>query len=126
MADCRKSLRLFFRSCDFIPAIHALSFLNMWVFLLNALRTAGLFQCAIIVNHAGTLTTYGEGVKLVATVLYYKDEANIKIAIGPRQQNLESVRGDASGYADVIRWQLARAYAGGEAGLHYQEGRTRS
>lgn len=76
----------------------------MWVLMLKALRTMRLFQYVIIVNRAGKLAiNRKEGVKLVATVVYFKYEASLREAICTPQQILASVRGDASAYAGVIR-----------------------
>lgn len=81
--------------------------------------TTGLFQCAIIVNSADRLAINSkEGIKLVATVLYYKHEVNLKDMIDTPQRIPASVCVDASGYADVIynmeytwwkKWQVGAA-----------------
>lgn len=72
--------------------------------LLKALQTVELLQCAIIVNRAGRLEISSkEWIKLFARVLYYKHKVNLKKAIDKTRQILASVRGDASGYADVTR-----------------------
>lgn len=102
--------------CDFLPAIQGLSFRNMWVLLLKALPRTRLFPSPIVVSPAGKLAILSEEeVELVASMLYYRDEANLKKTIGAPEKIIASVRGDASGYTDVIRcvlWSIHGKNAG--------------
>lgn len=53
-------LAYIFSGCDFSPAIQSLSLLEIWVLFLEAPRTKGILQRAIVIRSE-------EGVKLVAT-----------------------------------------------------------
>lgn len=77
---------------NFLSAIHSLSFPNMRVPLNKTLRIMVPFQCVTIVNRIGRLAIHGDdGIKLVAMVLCFKHEANLKEAIGTPQQILASI-----------------------------------
>lgn len=54
-------LAYFISGCDVLPEIYGLPFLNECILLLKALPTTRLFQCTIIMNHAGSLAIHSRG-----------------------------------------------------------------
>ena len=106
--DAYEKVRLFvltylLAGCDFLPAISGLGFEKMWECALKSVRAEGVFDSSIFFQDDGVWNVnIEEGVKLLATIFYFRYERSFKDVCESPRELLRTLKGSVEEHVKCI------------------------